>query len=601
VNTPPTAVISGPTTGIEGEVLTYDGTGSSDPDGTIASYEWDMGDGTILSGDIVTHSYSTAATYTVTLTVTDDDGDSDSATQSVTIDPAGPVYEKIWRIYDIGSSYLKSTDYADIGRMTTTLGVNSWWPVRTLGYGETTLRTSWPFTMASGSSSPITAPQDALDWPWYLWTFYGFEVTGTYMFDVNTGAGVDPWFIPILDEDMYYAPEPPSVRIGWAGGNASFDWYGNYLTATDIADITSSTSGHYVFSYYGATRSNIPPTLADDGWWYELHGTMTYDREAAIKYLGFARDSGDFGYVSDDLDVQFLAYEDGTATGFAGEIQYAWMNDWAIEGGTNGIFDIYTAYEFSQDLRFLVLKLDPTSTADSLVIRFWTVSWGMDIQTWRYIEATGLSPNWQGYAEQVQIAGDITPTHANITLDTRLTYVMLAWKDEVTDTAAWQIAPEHTDYGGNNPAHTVYISPYNPYDPEQVDPDPVMVTWTPGIVAHGAYVFYAACPMENDIFMGETIIYELPTEFIFYTPYAGTDDGYSAATGLDPWKIAELDAASFMAPVTLGTCWPDMSGWYDSGTNTVTIVGPQDFPRKPNHFDPALMENGVPELVMVPA
>lgn len=61
-----------------------DGSGSSDPDGTVASWAWDLGDGTTATGRSVTHTYPDAATRTVTLVVTDDDGATSSTSQSVT-------------------------------------------------------------------------------------------------------------------------------------------------------------------------------------------------------------------------------------------------------------------------------------------------------------------------------------------------------------------------------------------------------------------------------------------------------------------------------------------------------------------------------------
>jgi PKD repeat protein len=54
-----------------GEVLSLDGTGSSDPDGDTLTYSWDLGDGTTATGAVVTHSYTLPGTYTVTLTVND--------------------------------------------------------------------------------------------------------------------------------------------------------------------------------------------------------------------------------------------------------------------------------------------------------------------------------------------------------------------------------------------------------------------------------------------------------------------------------------------------------------------------------------------------
>lgn len=76
-------------TGLIGEELTFDGSGSYDADGTIASCEWDFGDGGGATGEVVTHAYSSEGTYTVTLTVTDDDGASDTDTCLATVTSDG--------------------------------------------------------------------------------------------------------------------------------------------------------------------------------------------------------------------------------------------------------------------------------------------------------------------------------------------------------------------------------------------------------------------------------------------------------------------------------------------------------------------------------
>jgi len=73
-NQPPVAKAGPDRTGLVGGVLTFDGSGSYDPDGSIVSYEWGFGDGETGSGVIVDHAYLAAGTYTVTLTVRDDDG-----------------------------------------------------------------------------------------------------------------------------------------------------------------------------------------------------------------------------------------------------------------------------------------------------------------------------------------------------------------------------------------------------------------------------------------------------------------------------------------------------------------------------------------------
>jgi PKD repeat protein len=67
-------------------VVAFDGSGSSDADGTVASYAWDFGDGTAAgTGQNVSHTYGKAGAYTVRLTVTDDAGATGESSQSVTV------------------------------------------------------------------------------------------------------------------------------------------------------------------------------------------------------------------------------------------------------------------------------------------------------------------------------------------------------------------------------------------------------------------------------------------------------------------------------------------------------------------------------------
>jgi PKD repeat protein len=73
------------------EIVTFDASGSYDPDGYIVSYSWDFGDGNTASGVTVSHSYPASGSYTVTLTVTDDDGATDSITVTKTVRNRSPV------------------------------------------------------------------------------------------------------------------------------------------------------------------------------------------------------------------------------------------------------------------------------------------------------------------------------------------------------------------------------------------------------------------------------------------------------------------------------------------------------------------------------
>lgn len=85
-NSPPTASFTFSCTDLSCD---FDGSGSSDSDGTIASYAWDFGDGNTATGVTASHTYGADGTYTVTLTVTDDGGATDSSSQDVAVSSGG--------------------------------------------------------------------------------------------------------------------------------------------------------------------------------------------------------------------------------------------------------------------------------------------------------------------------------------------------------------------------------------------------------------------------------------------------------------------------------------------------------------------------------
>jgi hypothetical protein len=74
VNSPPIADAGLNRSALTGEQLTFDASGSYDPDGDSLTYLWDFGDGNKNMGKSITHTYIEEGNYTVTLTVHDDKG-----------------------------------------------------------------------------------------------------------------------------------------------------------------------------------------------------------------------------------------------------------------------------------------------------------------------------------------------------------------------------------------------------------------------------------------------------------------------------------------------------------------------------------------------
>ena len=85
VNSAPTADADGPYAGSVNGIINFDGSGSSDPDGDVLTYDWTFGDGNTATGVTPTNSYSAVGTYDVTLRVTDPSGlyDDDATTATI--------------------------------------------------------------------------------------------------------------------------------------------------------------------------------------------------------------------------------------------------------------------------------------------------------------------------------------------------------------------------------------------------------------------------------------------------------------------------------------------------------------------------------------
>jgi glucose/arabinose dehydrogenase len=124
-NQPPVAVATGsPTSGAVPLTVNFNGSGSSDPDGSIASYAWDLdGDGQYddSTAQNPPRTYTTAGTYVVRLRVTDNLGAPDvsdpititagSSAPTAVIDQPAPSFT--WRAGDVIAFSGRGTDPED--------------------------------------------------------------------------------------------------------------------------------------------------------------------------------------------------------------------------------------------------------------------------------------------------------------------------------------------------------------------------------------------------------------------------------------------------------------------------------------------------------
>ncbi len=91
-NEPPVADAGDDIEAVAGDTVDFDGSGSTDSDGTIVEWVWTFeydGETQTLEGETAEFQFDEPGTYTVTLTVTDSDGDTDTDTVTVTVEPGG--------------------------------------------------------------------------------------------------------------------------------------------------------------------------------------------------------------------------------------------------------------------------------------------------------------------------------------------------------------------------------------------------------------------------------------------------------------------------------------------------------------------------------
>lgn len=88
VNVAPSAVFSD---SCEFLSCTFDGSGSSDPDGEVVEFSWSIGGESIGTGEVLTYAFAAAGEYAVTLEVVDDGGATGSVTRTIVVtDDPGP-------------------------------------------------------------------------------------------------------------------------------------------------------------------------------------------------------------------------------------------------------------------------------------------------------------------------------------------------------------------------------------------------------------------------------------------------------------------------------------------------------------------------------
>ncbi|HEX9907407.1 MAG TPA: hypothetical protein VGB78_02935, partial [Thermoplasmata archaeon] len=495
--------------------------------------------------------------------------------------------EVTYTMSHIGESYLKDSSESAMGRHGDMPGVSEWWPLRTVGYGDTVIHNSFPYAIGYNPNAAANSYVRINHAGYIMVSFYRFEMNAQNVTSIATGIDLDPKIIPILNGGA----NPDGID----GGTVQFNWYMTYLTSADVTAIKAGT--HYANTYYSVDPADVyfAGAYSNDGWFFEHQGTITVDRAGADKFFGLP--------ATGDLRDEF------TAANADGSLETAFAAHYDSEGNPGAIYDTYANYDFSTDPVVYILSLDPISSADSLTVRLWGYSWGMDALMLRYMDVTGLMSNWNVWPEDWYLNGTITSTQADIQSRMVTFDHMTQWKDYSVFTGAWMMEPVHSDWTWSE---DLWVSRYNDYDAYALTYRPGKEMWAPGSNFYGEDDIYTTGPTTQgvaywvtpkawDLVAGETLVFKLADAFWAIEPYKGValEDFAKNVGGVQ--KIAELMQHDYWGEMVLGH-GPDASlyssTYYDSDTKTITYAGPMTFADDNNGMHAALEQTGSPLTVM---
>ena len=248
-----------------GDTVEFDGSASTDIDGTIESYDWTFGDGESASGATVSHTYSVSGDYMVTLTVTDDSGatDEDGAVVVVEDPPVEEIPDKpvvvvnadIWADTDeIEAGLEMYFDCFDSSITTVENGEKTW--------GNISHATcTWDF--GDGSDPVIQSGDEVWDGLLHEYSTFEDEDYGEYFVWLTvsyTTADGDTY----SDDDgmTVYVYEPEDPLDKWVNRPDTF-------TTTSIGDPASLDPAHAYDTASGEVIQNVYQQL----FWYDKERT----------------------------------------------------------------------------------------------------------------------------------------------------------------------------------------------------------------------------------------------------------------------------------------------------------------------------------------
>lgn len=276
-NQPPTSSIVGPSSGLTGQLLSFDGSGSSDSDGTIVSFAWDFGDGATSTGMMASHAWSLWGTYVVSLTVTDNEGASDTEEKVVAIVEVPDAPQDLAAVAsDIGAISLSWQAPSSNGG----LQVISYNLYRSIDGS-----TFYLHATISATSGSVLPPTEYLDTGlsngqtyYYMMTAVNAAGEGSF----SNEASATTWDVPFAPQNLSFFYEDSYVELSW---DCPASDGGSPITSWKIYRGTTS-GGEVYLATVTCDGTMVPPPPSTYGDSEVVNGVAYYYQVSAVNEVG---------------------------------------------------------------------------------------------------------------------------------------------------------------------------------------------------------------------------------------------------------------------------------------------------------------------------
>ena len=424
--------------------------------------------------------------------VSNSDGTVPADTSRWTTQPAANQREAVYTINHLFENYIKNVNgtkaahgavariqEAYLGHHGSVLGQNEWLNT-SLGanprnaYGEMMMRNNYPYigywapapTGITGVPNPTRQPG--------LVTWSPYKITGVITNDTVLKTGNQE-----NSRNMPFGPNLNHTLAVLNGGKVNVSLYGTYMTGVEMDDLNAGL--HYGNWFYGLPAGVASDSGTNDGYFYEIHGTIVYDWNALNTFLNYtpgisSQDvrGGRYGIDNVNPVTWFNSHLTDLTRTFRTWMwenfsQYPFFKGGDAAYWNNQVYNgnIFTVYEFDMiggaELNSAI-RLDPQTNPtmwnfsgtysggrQQLAIRVYWEGWGPDCAMFRMMQQAGLGGvvgtvgagatkaadgYWANrgamlnYGEDVNINSKIARSRSNTTFSQVTVSNMLGWEDD---------------------------------------------------------------------------------------------------------------------------------------------------------------------------